>query len=290
MSVVGMMTVDDLIGFCMDEMNRQLRLDLLERNLKQERQEASNTTTTTTSNQSHYARLNAATTHNNGTDPLEEGIRMRLEYLSPYLKSGRWHEGMALGVRGPSNALQTRQQLQEMIECIVDHSTNIKTLQYSTPTKMALGAVYVATELHLLSDTSPGYHDTWDFLSSRMDDWRRLTAMTGDSPDGSVGSSSSGLPAPSDALFVVSSVASSLVGGALSLVMNNNSISAATNNKNGMFGLPHEVLAALFQANQSGWGSSSSGSSSSNGNGTTTSTSTMDGTQPNHYDAPKKIS
>lgn len=232
MSVVGLMTVDDLIAFCMDQWNIQLKEDLLRQK-----------NTMNDDSQSQSAKEKPT------IDPLQKGIQTRLEYLIPYLQSGRWHEGMALGVRGPSNALQTQQQLQEMVEIIVESSAEHRGM--GTPERMALGAVYVATELHLLSDASPGYQDTWNFLSSRMDDWRGLTSLGG-------GGGKAG-----DALFVATSVASSLMGGLLSLVTNPT--------KGGIFGLPHEVLTALFQKQQSNW-------------------DRQPGTHPDDYKAPKSAS
>lgn len=40
---------------------------------------------------------------------------------------------------------------------------------------MSLGGIYAATELHLLTDTSPGYMNTWIFLSSRMNEFKSLS-------------------------------------------------------------------------------------------------------------------
>jgi ubiquinone biosynthesis protein COQ9 len=219
MSVVGMITVDDLIAFCMDQWNVKLQQDL-----EQKRQHKDATC------------ADKAPIYHSDEDPLEAGIKTRLQYLIPYLQSRKWHEGMALGIMGPSNAHQTQQQLKEMIEIIVASAELPNML--GLPQKMALGAVYVATELHLLTDTSPDYQDTWVFLSYRMDDWRRLTSSL---------TSSNSTAVASDIVFVASSVASSLLGGLVSLVMQPNQAS-----KMASFGLPDAVWSALFQS--SPWG------------------------------------
>ncbi|CAB9499205.1 biosynthesis protein COQ9 [Seminavis robusta] len=245
MSVVGLLSVDDLIAFCMDQWNIQLKQDLFElRHQKQSTSEKDEEKENITSNK----------------DPLERGIQTRLQYLIPYLQSQRWHEGMALGIRGPTNALQTQRQLQEMIEIIIATSNNHPEL--GTTEKMALGAVYVATELHLLTDTSPQYRDTWAFLSQRMNDWRRLTLL----PAGTGTSNSS---SSSDTLFVATAVASSLAGGLVSLI---------TTNPSQAFGLPAAVWSSLFhnpQANSWGTNEVSLGA-------------IKDGTHPSDYESQKR--
>lgn len=131
LSTIGMLTTDDLIGFCMDQWNIQLKQDLAEEENNNDNNKQS---------QLSVDQL------------LLKGLRTRLEYLIPYLESNRWHEGMALGIRGPSNALQTQRQLKEMIDIIV-HNANIRdrSNNLGVGEKMALGVVYVATELHLLT-------------------------------------------------------------------------------------------------------------------------------------------
>ena len=234
-SVMGMVTVDELIGFCMDEWNFRLYDDL---KAQQQEQAGDN--------------LNLLSS-------LEDGLKTRLEYLIPYLQSHRWHEGMALGVRGPANALQTRAQLQEMIDILVN-AASFPPPALGTTDKMALGAVYVATELHMLTDTSPEYQETWSFLAQRMQEWERLTSCTASGAAASFSSSSassSSSSSPADALFVVSSVGSSLLGGLVSLVMNPSTTSTTNNfapnggvpssaSSFGSFGLPDQVWQALF--------------------------------------------
>jgi ubiquinone biosynthesis protein COQ9 len=244
LSVVGLITVDDLIAFCMDQWNVKLQQDL-----EQKRQQAEQQYNT-------VKEANDKATIHHHEDALEAGIKTRLQYIIPYLQSHKWHEGMALGIRGPSNAFQTQQQLKEMIEIIVVSAKLPSTLGLTQ--KMALGAIYVMTELHLLTDTSPDYSDTWAFLSNRMDDWRRLMTTL----------SSSNSAVTSDVLFVGSSVASSLLGGLVSLVMQPNQASKVAS-----FGLPDAVWSALFQS--SPWDTTPS----------TASAARKEGTHPRDYDA-----
>jgi hypothetical protein len=53
---------------------------------------------------------------------------------------------------------------------------------------LALGGVYVATELHLLTDLSPDYQDTWEFLHERVSEWERLFVATKQHNGGGSGS------------------------------------------------------------------------------------------------------
>jgi len=149
---------------------------------------------------------------------IEWGIKTRLGMNLPFVRSKRWHEGMALGAM-PFNALETANHLENMVRIIEDgmkrcsvqdpkhpsgHTTSFGSLE-----RGAIGAVYVATELHLLSDGSVDYQDTWSFLRKRVQDME-LAAVHG----------SNLLPFPSSDIFVAgAAVASSLGGAVLSLVV-----------------------------------------------------------------------
>lgn len=94
---------------------------------------------------------------------IEWGIRKRLEMNVSYVRSKRWHEGMALGAI-PTNAYETATHLEAMVKIIENNmGQSLNQLE-----RAAIGAVYIATELHLLSDESGGHEETWRFLGQRV--------------------------------------------------------------------------------------------------------------------------
>jgi rpsU-divergently transcribed protein len=131
---------------------------------------------------------------------IEWGIRKRLEMNVTYVRSKRWHEGMALGAM-PTNAYKTATHLETMVKVIENNmGQSLGRLE-----RGAIGAVYIATELHLLSDDSVGYQDTWRFLVQRVRELE-LAAQ----------SNFSAMPS-SDMMVAGAAVASSLAGGLVSL-------------------------------------------------------------------------
>ena len=143
---------------------------------------------------------------------IEWGIRTRLEMNTAFVRSKRWHEGMALGAM-PVNMLETANHLEKMVGIIADAmiqkskpSTINETKSLSTVERGAIGAAYVATELHLLSDESEGYQDTWRFLNQRVKELE-LAAQ----------SDFSAIPS-SDMMVAGAAVATSLGGAVVSLV------------------------------------------------------------------------
>ena len=89
-----------------------------------------------------------------------EKIKWRLEQVAPLAQSGQWHKGMALGLTTP---LVTRCQLHEFIELVSPPGSS---MMYQT----TLGGIFLASELHLLTDSSPGYEQTWSFLEARIEE------------------------------------------------------------------------------------------------------------------------
>lgn len=87
-------------------------------------------------------------------------IKWRLEQVIPLAQSGQWHHGMAMGLSTP---VTTRSQLHEFVELVAPTES-------STMYQTALGGIFVASELHLLTDTSPEYRETWKFLEARLDE------------------------------------------------------------------------------------------------------------------------
>jgi hypothetical protein len=150
-----------------------------------------------------------------------------------------------------------------------------------------LGGVYVATELHLLTDQSPDYQDTWEFLHGRVSEWERLFVGGKEST-----SSSSSFMNPSAMLqqggnvaYTASAVASSLAGGVVSLLQPNVvMLSKATSTFN-IGSAPELLWSALLRMppppfTAAGGAPPAAMSSSYNAMDTT-----MDGTDPSHYDS-----
>lgn len=127
-------------------------------------------------------------------------LRLSLEYICPYVETNRWHEAMALGAMPPNNITITAKQLNDMIT-IISNSVPLGPLE-----RAAVGAVYAATELHLLADKSNGYQDTWKFLEERVGEVELVSNLT-----------SSDKLVSSDAAVAASAVAFSLGGAVLSL-------------------------------------------------------------------------
>eukprot|EP00979_Chaetoceros_neogracilis_P012918 scaffold3559_cov284-Chaetoceros_neogracile.AAC.16 len=142
-------------------------------------------------------------------DIIEWAIKTRLEMNIPFVRSKRWAEGMALGAM-PLNAYETANHLEDMVKIIESGMMRCGGNHDQQPLGVmgrgAIGAVYVATELHLLSDDSADHQDTWMFLKHRV---RELE----------LAAQNDFLAVPSsDMLVAGAAVASSLGGAVLSLV------------------------------------------------------------------------
>jgi len=192
-SMSGMFSPSELVGWFMDDMNRQLR----------------NTS---------KSKINCNNNNNNNDNNQQfESIKWRLEQVLPFVESGQWHKGMAMGLATPTT---TRSQLHEFIVLISPENSGAT---YQT----ALGAIFVATELHLLTDSSPNYSETWSFLKDRLneleddgknvDPARFLLKLASSTPVPSLAS----LGTMTNSIPVVAgvAVAQSLLEGAASLVL-----------------------------------------------------------------------
>jgi ubiquinone biosynthesis protein COQ9 len=178
-SMSGMLTPIDLVHWFMDDMNRQLR----EKN-QGDSQDTSD------------------------KNKIFKAIQWRLQQVVPLVQCGQWHKGMALGISTP---LTTKAQLHEFIEIISPPDA-------STEFQAALGAIFVATELHLLSDSSHDYQDTWSFLQQRLDDLEQYKDSNPGQLMMAIFPSSNPLDI-SIPLMASMAVASSLMEGAASLLM-----------------------------------------------------------------------
>lgn len=104
----------------------------------------------------------------------KEAIQARLGYMRPYLESGTWATAMAIGMH-PLHAATTTTHLNELLTvvgnfCFQGMNNESVTGQAQ---QASLGAIYIATELHLLTDEFP-YTDTWEFLQQRIVEWEAL--------------------------------------------------------------------------------------------------------------------
>ena len=141
-------------------------------------------------------------------------IKWRLEQVIPLVQSGQWHKGMAMGLQTP---LTTRSQLHEFIQLVSPPGSS---LLYQT----ALGGIFVAAELHLLTDCSPDYHQTWKFLEARLNE---LDAHPSRHVDFHGTTNLGGIPTAA-----YTAVATSLLDGLASLLMPSNSSSVVGTSPN----------------------------------------------------------
>lgn len=320
-SLAGMIQPEELIAFSMDHWNAKLAVDLGSKQEIWRELDLVNENENITQTQSSSGA--AASTVASRS---EEAIKTRLGYLLPHLRSQRWHEGMAMGVRDPAAALHTKEQLRQLIQIIsnavvmdVDETTTVadnngnmsnsndnmsNNIPLSDWQQLALGGVYVATELHLLTDQSPDYQDTWEFLHERVSEWERLFVTKHDGGQDNSASSflfmnpSALLQQGGNVAYTASAVASSLAGGVVSLLQPNVMISKATSalstNSVGS-SMPELMWNALlkvpplpfapFTSSASGASQTASNSSTGGASATTSPTTTMDGTDPSHYDS-----
>jgi len=98
---------------------------------------------------------------------LAKAVRLRLEMTAPYIKS--WPQALSVQAQ-PGNcgeALRARAVLMDEIWFAAgDRATDMT--WYAK--RASLGMVFSATELYMLTDTSPGWEDTWAFLDRRLQD------------------------------------------------------------------------------------------------------------------------
>lgn len=202
LSLTGLITPKELISYFMTDCNSHLRNHLKAQSRSiNENNDESNTNIKISSQ----------------IEQIQQAIQYRLEMVIPFIQSNTWHEGMALGVW--ENTVSTSYQLEELVSILIQEtapSFSSNQMDLSGPmTRMALGGVYVATELHLLADISEGYIDTWTFLSHRMKEYEQLCF--------------NGIPIPSSIpqislpdkhmIYGVSAVAASLGSAVLSLAL-----------------------------------------------------------------------
>jgi len=212
LSFSGMLHEQDLIKYYMQRCNDNLKSVL---STQQQQQETSDNHHRDTPLQAMY-----------------QGIKLRLEMNIPYIKSGRWHEAMALGAKPPYSIETTCVQLEELISIIVEHSTTLHQQQeaqtMSKPEQFLLGAVYVATELHMLVDDSEDYVKTWEFLEQRLLRDFAWLQQKGNHHD----NNGISIPFDNDTKVAMEAVAKSLGGAIISLAFTSPSLPNMFNTMN----------------------------------------------------------
>jgi ubiquinone biosynthesis protein COQ9 len=137
---------------------------------------------------------------------LEIAIQTRLKYVIPHVKSNTWHEGMALGAT--SNTAMTASQLDAMVQSIADAIlVGTDHAPLGLVQRTAIGALYISTELFLLTDSSLDYQDTWEFTRTRIAEMHLLA-----------NSANWNSIATGDTAIAFSAVATSLGGAVVSLL------------------------------------------------------------------------
>lgn len=109
-----------------------------------------------------------------------EAISRRLEHTVPYLRS--WPQAMALGLH-PENLPSTLQKLHEIPSLICAAADRNDGSREWAKRSGAVGSVYAAAELYMLTDYSEGYADTRRFVQSRLRDSLNLQERAGPSAE-----------------------------------------------------------------------------------------------------------
>lgn len=158
LTLIGMASPSDLITYFMDDCQQQFQSEL----------------------DKTYLPIWKEQENANVSERLVTCIKTRLQMVLPYIKSNQWHQGMAMGATStPSTtAAQLDALVQSISDAIVVGSTNSHHPPLGVVERVAIGALYVSTELHLLADDSPSYQATWDFLESRVQELQVMAQAT----------------------------------------------------------------------------------------------------------------
>ena len=104
-------------------------------------------------------------THNNTTieQRLHHAIQTRLQMLEPL--HAHWPAAMAWGLQTP---LQTQRHVQELLCIVWEYALRKETATNTSPPFLQLAPIYIATELHFLTDVPP-FTSTWTFLKHQIE-------------------------------------------------------------------------------------------------------------------------
>ncbi|KAG8376236.1 hypothetical protein BUALT_Bualt09G0042100 [Buddleja alternifolia] len=94
-------------------------------------------------------------------------VRIRLEMQAPYIS--KWPQ--ALSIQAQPLNISTSFRQRAMLVDEIWHAAGDEANDYDWYVKRTvLGGIYSATELYMLTDTSPDFQDTWQFLDGRIKD------------------------------------------------------------------------------------------------------------------------
>jgi ubiquinone biosynthesis protein COQ9 len=94
-------------------------------------------------------------------------IRIRLEMQVPYIS--KWPQALSIQAQPlnvPKSFKQRAMLVDEIWHAVDDEASDIDWYVKRT----VLGGIYSTTEIYMLTDSSPDFHDTWSFLDGRVKD------------------------------------------------------------------------------------------------------------------------
>jgi ubiquinone biosynthesis protein COQ9 len=102
-------------------------------------------------------------------------LKTRLQQLSPMIKF--WPQALGI-LASPAHVASSIEKLAITIDEICwqagDRSTDFDWYTKRT----AVSAIYTTTELYMITDGSPNFRDTWNFLDRRLEDMVTTTKLT----------------------------------------------------------------------------------------------------------------
>jgi len=98
---------------------------------------------------------------------IRDAVEVRLRMLIPYI--GQWPQAMGLMLL-PHNAPDAAKNVAYMVDEIWYHAGDTSTDINWYTKRGVLAALYGSTELYMVSDRSPDFEETWNFLDRRMSD------------------------------------------------------------------------------------------------------------------------
>ncbi|KAK9101572.1 hypothetical protein Scep_025002 [Stephania cephalantha] len=101
------------------------------------------------------------------SDRIAKLVRIRLEMQAPYIS--KWPQALSIQAQPaniPTSFKQRAMLVDEIWHAAGDQASDIDWYAKRT----ALGGIYSATEIYMLTDKSPEFRDTWTFLGHRVKD------------------------------------------------------------------------------------------------------------------------